>query len=78
VGCHDLQRFDRLRSDGERELTALDRCDRLGMPFTFDVVGHTLLPVTPDSLGTLRSLLEGDVVRYLARNDVGRLRTLRS
>ena len=36
-------------------------------------------PVTPDSLGTLYSLPEGrDVVRYLARNNVGRLKKLRS
>ena len=43
-GYHDLERFDRLSSDGERELTALDRlldrCDELDVPFTFDVVGH--------------------------------------
>ena len=35
--------------------------------------------VTPDSLGTLYSLPEGsDVVRYLARNNVGRLKKLRA
>lgn len=43
-GYHDLQRYDRLSTDGKRELTALDRlldrCDQLDVPFTFDVVGR--------------------------------------
>lgn len=46
-GVHDLGAYDHLSADGRKERTyakrLLDRCDEMGIPISFDVVGHLLL-----------------------------------